>query len=168
MLKIAHRKDVLFTDHQWWDTVTNAFSGFGGFSHSELLFSSGVSFTSTTDFDPNTAVYPHARKGGGPIFRQINFPESLWEISILPLNSAQEAEVMDWCMNTARESFESHAGYDWAGVLRFVCPWMKEHPQDWFCSESVVAACQTAGLFRNEVAWRISPNKLRKLCRVFD
>lgn len=167
-LRIGHRKNVWFRDHAMWDTFTNVFSGCGGYSHSELIFPNGESFTSTTEFDPKTATYPEPataiKRKGGPLLRRIGYPGFEWEYTDLDVADSKILQVREWCVKTIDDSIKDGGGYDWAGVMRFVMPWMKEHPKDWFCSESVVAALQTIGYFEGEKAWRISPNKLHKLC----
>ncbi len=170
-MKIAHRKNVFFRDHAIWDTVVNLCSGGGGFAHSELVFDNGISFTSTTKFDTSTVVYPSlddpraVGRKNGPLLRQIKYPEWEWEFTELPLSDSQKLQVYQWCVKTIDESLADKAGYDWAGVCRFVFKFLKEHPKDWFCSESVVAAVQQAGLFVDEKPSAVSPNRLRALCR---
>jgi hypothetical protein len=169
-MRIAHRKNVLFRDRAWWDTAVNLLSGCGGYAHSELIFDNGESWTSTTQFDPATLIYPSApdmaalKRTNGPLLRQINFPGWEYDFTEVHLDDAQKLQVYRWCVETIDQSIKDQAGYDWNGIARFVLPWMKEHRADWFCSEAVVAALQTAGMFRGLKAWTISPNRLWKLC----
>jgi hypothetical protein len=169
-VRIAHRKNVLFRDRAIWDTVVNACSGFGGYCHSELIFDNGLSFTSTSRFDPATAVYPSAHfcvatgRHSGPVIRRIDFPSSLYDFTPVEVTDSQKLQVYRWCEQTIDQSIKDNAGYDWAGVNRFMFKFLPQHKEDWFCSESVVAALQTVGYFRNLKAWTISPNKLWKLC----
>lgn len=169
-MRIAHRKNVLFRDHAWWDTIVNIGSGCGGYAHSELVFANGASFTSTTDFSPATLVYPsvsymtHLGRKNGPLLRRIKFPDWEWTFTKLDVTDSQELQVYRWCVETIDQSIKDNAGYDWCGVLRFVFKFMTEHPQDWFCSESVLAACQEAGFFLGLKPWTVSPNALRQLC----
>ena len=171
-MKIAHRKNILFRDRAWWDTLVNLASGGGGFAHSELVFDNGESFTSTTEFAPATLVYPsatdllHLGRKNGPLLRRINFPDWEYEFTVVPASPAQKLQVYQWCVETIDQSIKDHAGYDWAGVLRFVFKFLKQHPRDWFCSEAVVAALQTQGWFAHIRPWAVSPNRLRELCRI--
>lgn len=173
-MRIAHRKNVLFRDRAWWDTAVNACSGFGGFAHSELIFDNGLSFTSTTEYEPSTLMYPtHAEmvrlgRKNGPMIRRIEFPDSLWEFTELPLNDSQKLQCHQWCMEIIDRSIKDRAGYDWAGVMRFVFKFMHEHPKDWFCSEVVLAAIQPFDFWPQYKPWTVSPNKLRALCRVLE
>lgn len=183
-MRIAHRKNVLFRDHAWWDTAVNLASGCGGFCHSELVFDNGESFTSTTEYAPATLVYPsahdsiHLARTNGPLLRRIKMPDWEWQFTELDLTREQESEVYRWAVETIDQSIKDQAGYDWRGVLRFVFKFLKQHPQDWFCSEIVVAALQPiiAGpeqdiktrtlllsLFKVR-PWTISPNRLFDLC----
>ena len=168
-MKIAHRKNVLFRDHAWWDSVVNLASGGGGFAHSELIFTNGESFTSTTQFERATLVYPHRAfadpRKNGPLIRRIEFPDWEWAFTELNVTDSEELQVYEWCRQTIDDSIKARAGYDWMGVARFVFKFLKEHPADWFCSESDVAALQTIGYFKDEKAWTVSPNKLWKLCQ---
>ena len=154
---IAHRKDVLFRDGEAWDTFTNIFSGFGGYSHSELVFSDGYAFTSTTKG-------PAGLAGAQFFTRQEGYPSWEWSLTAVPATPEQEDAVRAWAAATVKESVTTGSGYDWAGILRFVFPWMKEHPNDWFCSEIVVAALQSIGLFAGLKPWKVSPNRLAKAC----
>lgn len=173
-MKIAHRKNVLFRDKAWWDTAVNLCSGCGGFAHSELVFDNGESFTSTTEFDPATLVYPGVKdmiqlgRKNGPLLRVMKFPDWEWQFTELDLTDAQKLQVYRWCVETIDQSIKDQAGYDWMGVLRFVFKFLKPHKQDWFCSESVVAALQSVGLFPGLKAWTVSPNKLFELCHPAD
>lgn len=171
-LTIAHRKQVWFKDRAVFDSVIDACSGFGGYCHTELLFPNGESFTSTTKFDRATLVYPHRAfadpRKNGPLIRRIEFPDWEWDFTRLPVTDSQLLQVYEWCQQTINESISDRAGYDWNGVLRFVFKFMKEHPKDWFCTESVVAACQQIGLFTGVKPWTRSPNRFRKMCRKFE
>jgi hypothetical protein len=192
-MKIAHRKFVFARDKAWWDFFVNLFSGCGGFAHSELVFDNGESFSSTTDFDAHTLVYPTARdahhlgRTSGPIIRKIKFPDWEWQFTELDLTDSQKLQIYNWCIETIDQSIKDQAGYDYAGVLRFVCKWLKQSPRNWFCSEAVVAALQhgirNAGMQEKTPqelpapllflhaprlrAWTISPNRLFDLCHQF-
>lgn len=170
-MRIAHRKNVFFTDGAWWDTLVNIASGGGGFAHSELVFDNGESFTSTTVFDPATLVYPTARdmaalgRRNGPMIRRIRFDQRQWRLTTLPATDEQKLRIYSWCVRTIDQSIADQGGYDWAGVARFIFSGLRENPHDWFCSEAVVAALQSEGFFPGVRAWNVSPNRLWKLCQ---
>jgi uncharacterized protein YycO len=74
-----------------------------------------------------------------------------------PLSPAETATL--W----AAASAEIGRGYDWLGVIRFVSRRRQDgHPQKWFCSELVAAACTAAGrpLFHAKPAWQVLPADL--------
>ena len=156
-----------------WDGFVNAFSGFGGIAHSELVFDNGESFTSSSRFDPLDAIYPNpvfcraVGRTGGPVIRHIEMPDHLWKFTELPLvTDEQKLHCYQWAKQTIDQSIKDNAGYDWRGVMRFVFKCIKQHPEDWFCTESVVANLQeNVGMFQGLDAWSLSPNKLYKLCR---
>jgi len=169
-MQIAHRRAVYFRDWSWkgieaWDGLIDLCSGCGGFCHTELLFKNGKSFTSTTQFDASTVVYPSPRSHGGPIIRRINFVNREWLFTDVPVSDKQESEMYDACIKLIDESVAENGGYDFTGVARFVFPFMQEHKKDWFCTESVVHILQTKNFFRGMKAWTISPNRLVKLCQ---
>jgi hypothetical protein len=162
MIHIAHRKNVLFRDGTMFDTFTNLFSGCGGFSHTELVFSDGTSFTSTTTANKDTIFLPSSRTFG-PMIRNISYPVWMWELTPLHMSEESEAGIKQWCEKTITESVEDKGGYDWAGIIRFVLPFIKEHKKDWFCTEAVIAALQSAGWFPGLKAWQYSPNKFYRM-----
>lgn len=52
--------------------------------------------------------------------------------------------------------------YDYGGILGFMTRAKSEHPEKWFCSELVFAACLSAGveLLRRIPAWKVYPGML--------
>jgi len=168
MLRIAHRRDV-WGDGELWDGLVDVSSGCKGYAHTELLFSNGESFSSLLKFDKAHTVYPLAyyyRPKGGPQLRRIEFKENFWDYTNLPFVSAQEEDdLYNYCKSVIDDSIKAQAGYDKSGVLRFVLPFMHEHPEDWFCTEVVEHVCQKSlELFGNRKAWKDSPNSFKKLC----
>jgi len=146
MMQIAYRKQAWF-DGEIWDFVTNAFSGFGGYSHTELVFSDGLCFSA----DPDSGLR----------IKEVDRSDArLWEHEQLDISPDDEARIRAWAET---EIATHHPKYDWGGVIRFVWPWSKEHPQDYFCSESTVAALQLVPMLCDVKAWQVSPNKLHKL-----
>lgn len=69
--------------------------------------------------------------------------------------TAEETQVL-WTALVA----ELGRPYDWLGVFRFISRRRKDgHPDKWFCSELVAAACAAAGrpLFQQKPAWHVLP-----------
>lgn len=168
MLRIAHRRNV-WGDGELWDGLVDLFSGCKGYAHTELVFSSGESFTSCIKFDKENTVYPSNgfyRPKGGPQIRKIEFREGFWDYTELGFVTAlEEDELYGYCVGVVDESVTQQAGYDRTGVLRFVLPFTKQHKEDWFCTEVVEHVCQESlELFGNRSPWKDSPNSFKKLC----
>ena len=91
----------------------------GEYSHCELVFSDGVS-ASSSYID------------GGVRFKLIDYDEDHWDFIDLP--DALEDSARDW--------FRSHVGqpYDLWGNVRFAFGFARESQGKWFCSEAVMAA----------------------------
>lgn len=70
-------------------------------------------------------------RDGGIRCKTMQLPGARWDM--LPC-ALTEREVREWF---AREKGK---GYDYAGALRFVLPFLRQAPQKWFCSEFVAAA----------------------------
>lgn len=154
MLKVAFYRARI--DGRIWDQAVNWFSGFGGFAHVELVFSDGVSFSSTSMDQPP-----------GPRFKQIDYSAhpKRWELVDLPQVSSEiEDSVRAW----ATEKVAMNAGYDWGAIWGFV-PFVRRFvaPDDdrWICSEIVATALLFAGVLpiSSPAMHQISPNRLRKL-----
>jgi hypothetical protein len=128
----------------WW---INRLSGGDGFCHVELVFSDGISFSSTT-LDP---------EGGdkGVRFKWINYshPEEWVFVQLFPSYGGEQR---------IREKAESIVGkpYDTRGTLRFAIPLLKEHPDAYFCSEADLTALHADPLFPATVAYQTGPNVL--------
>lgn len=143
----------------WLDGAINAFSGFGGYSHAELVFSDGISFTSTSRGDDGSCIYADGRpKKDGTRFKFIDYSlnPQRWTRVDVDLGRAAESYVFAWCVG------ELDARYDFAGCARFVLPFWGQHKSQWFCSEIVVAALMHGGLLRGAVPHKTSPNQLAK------
>lgn len=172
MLKIAHRKHVWFRDGESWDTLTNVFSCLAarqwGYAHSELLFTSGEAASSMFSIQSGQCEWPPGDrpKGGPAIFKRKYYPSWEWDFTPLPhIDRDAEHRIIVLAMHEIDTSIHAGAGYDRAGVLRFVLPFVKEHPRDWFCSEFVVHLLQSESMFHDQKAWTCSPNKLYRLCK---
>src|SRR5579885_702873 len=90
----------------------------GPYSHVELVFSNGDSFSS--DF----------RDGGVRIAKGIDFSSPVWECVEVKPNS--EPAIRKWAEKQCGKPF------DWRYILAFVCPWVKVGaPKSWGCAECV-------------------------------
>lgn len=110
----------------------------GPYSHSELVFSDGLS-ASASYID------------GGVRFKRIDYNPAHWDF--VPLPDAAEPFARDW--------FERNAGapYDLMGNVRFVLPWLSDSDKGWFCSEALGAALGW------KEPWRYGPNGAAAMAR---
>jgi len=103
----------------------------GPYSHCEIVFSDGVSWSSSLI-------------DGGVRSKQINYSiVGNWDF--LPLGDTGEAieeRILDW--------FLSHEGdkYDVMGNIRFAFGMFRDSPHKWFCSEAVMAAIGYSQAYR--------------------
>lgn len=70
-------------------------------------------------------------RDGGVRMKNIDLTSGKWDVVTI---TGDEADAWEW--------FCEHAGqeYDYAGVLRFVIPFLPNRSKQWFCSEAVAAA----------------------------
>lgn len=107
----------------------------GPYSHCELVFSDGVSASSSF-------------MDGGVRFKQIGYSSAgNWDFLQLPAKYNLEARARAW--------FELHdgTGYDVWGNIRFGIGFARDSADKWFCSEAVVAA-----LWLEQDAFRWGPS----------
>ena len=92
----------------------------GPYSHTELIFSDGISGSSSW-------------LDGGVRLKKIDYTSGKWDF-----------KTIDGDEKAARQWFEDHAGqpFDLLGLLGFVWRRGTESRGKWFCSESVAAALQ--------------------------
>ena len=121
------------------DRLINAFSFRGGFSHAELVFDSGKCFSSSA-------------QDRGTRFKGIELKPDRWELIDVPTTEREEDTVFEFCRRQLGKK------YDWRGVFGMILPLHCDMKKRLFCSETVVAALQQIGRFRNSEPWRVSPN----------
>lgn len=102
--------------HQLAHRLICLFTG-SKYSHVELIIN-------------GTACSASARDGGVRV-KQIDLTSGKWDVIEI---GGDEAAAWDW--------FATHAGqgYDWAGVARFIVPFLPHKRDQWFCSEAVAAS----------------------------
>jgi hypothetical protein len=147
-----------------WRFVDNAIdllSGNDGFAHAELVDSDGWSYSSTIR-DEGIDSLGNA-KPNGTRRKRIDFDTAKWVFIDLPaITPGQEMRALAFF----GQPEVLDARYDFAGVARFVLPFMRAHPRKYFCSELVVdmiRAANPAALPTDAPAWKISPNHLAKI-----
>lgn len=110
------------------------------YSHVELVFADGVSFSSSP-------------RDGGTRYKRIDFAAGHWDLVDLPTLPDAESRIRAWC------DAQVPRRYDWRGVLGFVfrCGFDRGR---WFCSEICLQAAQLDGLMDELVPHRTSPGAL--------
>ena len=111
-----------------WDKVISV-ATLSPYSHCELVFSDGMFISSSP------------RDGG--VRQKFIIPDENWVLCDLPVSDWSERSIRHW----AELLCDKKVGYDWNGVYRFGMPWMKEHPELYFCSEFCLAGLQSQNYF---------------------
>lgn len=151
-LQIAYRR-WSWRDGQWWDSIVRlgellGFQRNNRIVHTELVFSDGMSYTATTD--------------AGLVLRPAPSPDDpLWEFETIPCSADEESTVRMHCAAQIGQQVKDGGGYDWTGALRSAVCLGREHPQDWFCSESTADALQVLGICTDHPASWYSPARLK-------
>lgn len=103
----------------------------GPYSHCEIIFSNGVSASSSFS-------------DGGVRFKEILYDEKKWDFFSLP--DKLEEQAFDW--------FTAHKGlpYDIKGNVRFILPIINDNKVGYFCSEAFGYSLGWSE------AWRFGPN----------
>lgn len=105
----------------------------GKYSHCEIIFSDGMSASSSF-------------ADGGVRFKKIEYDLSRWDI----------IDIIDTDEKSALEWFKKHEGegYDLIGNLHFIFGFIGDNRHKWSCAESVADALGIPD------SWRINPNSL--------
>lgn len=145
------------------DKLINLFSGRLGFSHSELVFGDGMSFSSTTRDESETPTGRH--KKNGTRFKLIDFEPEKWAIREVYVTEAEQFIIKTYC-ETLLE-----AGYDFGAVLHRVPvmgAFFRNSVFDYFCTESNVEPLQHIGRFNHVTADMATPNNMAWFLNVDD
>lgn len=130
MFYIASRGDK-------FDFAVDLFSGYYGYSHVELFFSNGMSFSSSP-------------RDGGCRFKVISYDDK-WIGVDIPMSPQREYELALKCMKYEGKK------YDWLGIfLYFLIPAGIEDGSRWWCSEVCAKVLDIS-------KYRITPNKMAKM-----
>ena len=142
-MKIAFRKKC----HTIYSRII-CFLTFGKYSHSELVFSDGKSFSAD-------------ESDGGTRWKDWQMSDDEWDFIDIPCNKTQEKEIRKFCEG------EDGLKYDMIGIgfsfLPIPIGW--QSAEKWFCSEICAAALQQIGYLVGYTPSRISPNKLYSLLK---
>ena len=151
----------------------------GHISHVEIMFEVKVGVWYRCSINKMTGFYQKDGKikwvPGKVHYKQIN-RESMQEYDYfqLPMPRAKQAVVHGFCLSQVDGGFNF-----WGYVLNFFLPFWRigtrrfdpeafEEPNNWFCSELIVAALQSGGYFTDQEARATSPNDLYRLCSYND
>ena len=113
------------------------------FSHVEIIFSNGISFSSSP-------------RDKGCRYKPIVYDDSLWVYLIPKFNKNQEQTIMEFCNR------QNGKPYDWVGI--FLCQFIHlniDDPKKWFCSELVAKICNLPIPYQYDVGKLF--NKLKEL-----
>ncbi len=153
------------------DKAINLMSGNKGYSHCEIVFSDGVSFSST---QRDASVDMHGNfKPDGTRYKQIDYKDNdHFDLILVDTSTYLEKLARDFCDSTL------DSRYDFWGVARFVFPLAREHPTDYFCSEictEVLTRIRAFKVFNTYKAcfeiikhksYEVKPNDLAKILGV--
>lgn len=120
------------------DFMIDAWTGFGGFSHCELVFSDGMSFSSSP-------------REGKCRFKSIKYDDKWVMVDLDWIGDLNEGEIRLQCINEVGKK------YDYLGIFfTFVLPIHVDDRKKWWCSE---ICTKMIGIKK----FRISPNRLFKV-----
>ncbi|MCK5537521.1 MAG: hypothetical protein KAI79_11890 [Bacteroidales bacterium] len=142
-MKIAFYK--AFQERATKVDVAIALASFGNYSHVELIFSNGESFSVSG-------------RDGGARFKEISYNPEVWDI--------KEIDITDYNESRIREEANLLVGteYDYIGALSSVFPFCLQRYNDkLFCSETVVNLINKYYGYKNlKDGCKYSPSKLFK------
>lgn len=122
----------------WLDKAINLLSGWYGYSHCELLFSDGMSFSSSP-------------REGKCRFKSITYGDKWYEVELYNITPEKEAQIRYECSRYVGKK------YDYLGIfLWFLIPVGIEDGSRWWCSE---ICSKLLGLR----SYKISPNRLAEM-----
>jgi hypothetical protein len=121
----------------------------GRYSHVELVFSDGVCYSSSA-------------QDGGVRFRRIRLNPRRWDTFDLPwVTPEHEVRMRAWGLGRVDRC------YDWHGVLRFVLPWLRQRPDEQFCSEECLTMLRTQGYLTHVAPSTVWPSRLVKIIKAY-
>lgn len=99
-------------------------------SHRLICWFTGSTY-SHVELTIDGTSYSASARDGGVRGKRIDLSTGRWDVFDV---DGDEVAALRW--------FESHYGqrYDYAGVARFVLPFLPQRSGEWFCSEAVAAA----------------------------
>lgn len=117
-------------------------------SHVELEFPDGASFSS------RAFASGKAKKRNGTYYKRIDYSKGGWNTVTIPVTRHQSEVLRAFCDENDGED------YDFEGVAAFKLFLLGQDPDKWFCSEVCTAALQEAGIARDLIPHKTSPDRL--------
>ena len=126
-------------DSTWLDKAIGIFT-FGKYSHSEMVFSDGQSFSVSS-------------RDGGSRIKQINFNPEHWDFVELHISTEVESEIYEECATYSLK-------YDYFGAIFRLCIFRTDKA---FCSEAIVDLIRTTISYSYlDIGCKYSPSRLHK------
>jgi len=129
----------------------------GKFSHCELLFR-----------DPKTGKHNLASsiyQSEFVFFRNKHFGRTSWSFKTIQITSKQADEMREFCLNAAQKNIP----FNNLGLMRCCTPWPRKTDHTcYFCSEYLICAFQSAGLFEHAIPSVVTPSTLFDMLNDFN
>lgn len=97
--------------------------------------------------------YSSSPRDGGVRGKEIDLGSGRWDVLPLHLDDERLEDALAWFLTNAGDR------YDWAGIARFVLPFLPHGRRRWFCFEAIGSALGMAGahkLTANDLyAWAV-------------
>ena len=125
----------------------------GPHSHTELVFSDGVSFSASW-------------RDGVRFTSGIDWHSGKWDLVGLTFVAPdQETRIRAWCEQHQWVSPGVRRRYDWRGVLAYVNPLRRQTDEAYYCSESNCLALMSEGFFAGVEPGKVWPSRLYQMCK---
>lgn len=94
--------------------------------------------------------YSSSSRDGGVRAKHIDLNSGRWDVVEFNLTDEQTAQALAWFLSNDGDK------YDWAGIVRFVIPFLPQGGRRWFCFEAIGESLGFAG------AHKLTANDLYK------
>lgn len=128
-IKIAFARAIRGNPIDWLIGIFSC----GWASHVEAVFEDGTAYS--------------ARPFEGTSFHSIDLTSKRWVVIDVKMSNQDYKQFYLFCKG------EEGCGYDWAGVLSFIVPFLRDSRTRWFCTEVILGAMKKTGRMLR-VAWR--------------
>lgn len=136
-------KIAFYKGHGNWMDFLIRLKTRGMYSHTELIFCDGFSFSSS-------------QWDGGTRFKKIKYDDFHWVLIEIPLSNEEEKKIRKFCEQ------QNNKPYDWkAIILAQIFNFYDQSAGKWFCSEICTKALQQIKLLVG--AFMVSPQKMYEM-----